>query len=143
MILTRTMIGPPRSVADPSFILRMNLMKACTRKACGVWCAGDAAARIEQLLLGSITSPQEASRLCAVQWANRLFPFHHVAARYICALAAGDVKLEIREEGQTGLQPPKPPPGNPPSLQECFTQCLLLTKLAWAVMDLSGQGKRM
>ena len=76
------------------------------------WCAGDAAARIEQLLLGSITSPQEASRLCAVQWANRLFPFQHVPARYICALAAGDIKLEIREEGQSGLKPPKPQPGN-------------------------------
>ena len=74
-------------------------------------CAGDAAARIEQLLLGSITSPQEASRLCAAQWANRLFPFEHVPARYICALAAGDIKLEIREEGQSGLKPPKPQPG--------------------------------
>ncbi|DBB07277.1 TPA: hypothetical protein ACH3X3_008782 [Trebouxia sp. C0006] len=74
-------------------------------------CSGDAAARIEQLLLGSITSPQEASRLCAVQWANRLFPFQHVPARYICALAAGDIKLEIKEEGQSGLKPPKYQPG--------------------------------
>ena len=72
---------------------------------------GDAAARIEQLLLGSISSPQEASRLCAAQWANRLFPFQHVPARYISTLAAGDVKLEIREEGQSGLNPPKPQPG--------------------------------
>ena len=72
---------------------------------------GDAAARIEQLLLGSISSPQEASRLCAAQWANRLFPFQHVPARYICTLAAGDIKLEIREEGQSGLNPPKPQPG--------------------------------
>ena len=37
--------------------------------------SGDSAERIEQLMLGSIISPQEASRLCAVQWANRLFPF--------------------------------------------------------------------
>lgn len=73
--------------------------------------AGENAARIEQLLLGSITSPQEASRLCAVQWANRLFPFQHVPARYVCALAAGDVKLEIWEEGQAGLKCPKPQPG--------------------------------
>ena len=72
---------------------------------------GDAAARIEQLLIGSITSSQEASRLCAAQWANRLFPFQHVPARYICTLAAGDIKLEIREEGQSGLNPPKPQPG--------------------------------
>jgi len=34
-----------------------------------------------------------------------------VPARYICALAAGDIKLEIREEGQSGLKPPKPQPG--------------------------------
>ncbi|KAL3147888.1 hypothetical protein ABBQ32_002606 [Trebouxia sp. C0010 RCD-2024] len=76
-------------------------------------CSGDAAARIEQLLLGSITSPQEASRLCSAQWANRLFPFQHVPARYICMLATGDAKLEIREEGQGGLNPPKPQPGAP------------------------------
>ena len=73
--------------------------------------ADDSAERVEQLLLGSIISPQEASRLCAVQWANRLFPFSHVPARYICALAAGDVKLEIREEGQSGLKCPKAQPG--------------------------------
>ena len=87
-----------------------DLQRIMARMQC--CCAGDAAARIEQLLLGSITSPQEASRLCAVQWANRLFPFQHVPARYICALAAGDIKLEIREEGQSGLKPPKPQPGN-------------------------------
>jgi proteasome component ECM29 len=90
--------------------MESDLQRVLERMQC--WCAGDAAARIEQLLLGSITSPQEASRLCAVQWANRLFPFQHVPARYICALAAGDIKLEIREEGQSGLKPPKPQPGN-------------------------------
>ena len=55
-----------------------------------------------------MSSGQEAGRLCAVQWANRLFPFQHVPARYICAMAAGDAKLEIREEGQAGLNRPKP-----------------------------------
>lgn len=74
--------------------------------------AGDAAAQIEQLLVGSISSPQEASRLCAAQWANRLFPFKHVPARYICVMAAGDAKLEVREEGQSGLALPKPPTGS-------------------------------
>ena len=92
---------------------------------CLSMCAGEAAARIEQLLLGSITSPQEASRLCAVQWANRLFDFQHVPARYICTLAAGDVKLEIREEGQSGLKPPKPQPG--PCLPVCLSVCLCLS----------------
>lgn len=96
--------------------------------------AGDAGAQIEQLLLGSISSPQEASRLCAVQWANRLFPFSHVPARYICAMAAGDPKLEVREEGQAGLAPPKPQAASTTSkapvvlllvFYECLTHCNL------------------
>ena len=98
--------------------------------------AGDAGAQIEQLLLGSISSPQEASRLCAVQWANRLFPFSHVPARYICAMAAGDPKLEVREEGQAGLAPPKPQAASTTSKAPvvllvlaygCLTHCNLCT----------------
>lgn len=38
---------------------------------------------------------QDTVRLCAVQWANRLYPLKHHAARYICILAAGDTKLEV------------------------------------------------
>lgn len=34
--------------------------------------------------------------MCAVQWANRLFPWDYGPARYICALACGDTKLEVR-----------------------------------------------
>ena len=41
-------------------------------------------------------------RLCAVQWANRLYPLSHVVARYICVLAAGDTKLEVRTLGEGG-----------------------------------------
>ncbi|KAK9810293.1 hypothetical protein WJX72_008148 [[Myrmecia] bisecta] len=77
-------------------------------------CTGEAAAKIEGLLLDSIASPQEASRLCAVQWAVRLFPFDHLPARYICILGAGDHKLEIREGALKGLKPPKDPKGKAP-----------------------------
>ena len=114
-------------------------------RCCMSVCTGEAAARIEQLLLGSITSPQDASRLCAVQWANRLFPFKHVPAKYICTLAAGDAKLEIREEGQSGLKPPKPQPGaclsvrRPPSALAAvvppeFLCCLSMARAVLLVM---------
>lgn len=41
-------------------------------------------AAIERLLLECVSSAKDTVRLCAVQWADRLFPFHHVPARYIC-----------------------------------------------------------
>lgn len=44
--------------------------------------------------------------MCAVQWACRLFPFHHVSARWVCVLAAGDTKHEVREQAAAGLRPP-------------------------------------
>ena len=37
--------------------------------------AGEAAAQVAALLLQSIHSREEAARLCAVQWARRLYPF--------------------------------------------------------------------
>lgn len=43
----------------------------------------------------SSVDPQDAVRLCATQWANKLFPFDHPPARYICVVAAGDAKLEV------------------------------------------------
>ncbi|GAX79566.1 hypothetical protein CEUSTIGMA_g7007.t1 [Chlamydomonas eustigma] len=69
---------------------------------------------LEKLLLSSIEHPKDTVRLCAVQWANRLFPISHEPSRYICVLATGDVKLEVREEGLRGLrlhtsQPLQPP----------------------------------
>jgi hypothetical protein len=70
--------------------------------------AGDAAERVEALVLAGISSGQEAVRLAAAQWAGRLWPFDHVPARYVCALAAGDDKLGVREAGAAGLLPPKP-----------------------------------
>ena len=58
-----------------------------------------------------IGSGQEAVRLAAAEWAVRLFAFGHVPARYVCALAAGDDKLGVREAGAAGLAPPTPSGG--------------------------------
>ena len=71
-----------------------------------VRCAAEAFERIEGLLLHSIASPLEAPRLCAAQWACALYPFGSPVARWICVLAAGDAKLEVREAGARGLRPP-------------------------------------
>lgn len=81
----------------------------CQSQATGaVPAAGDAAHHIELLLLDSIASSLDAARLCAAQWAVRLFPFSHAPARYIACLACGDSKLEIRETGAAGLRLQKP-----------------------------------
>lgn len=61
------------------------------------------------LLLESAASEQEAAKLCAAQWAARLFPLTHVPTRYVCVIAAGDSKLEVREAGSAGLQAPSSP----------------------------------
>lgn len=53
-----------------------------------------------------MASPLDAARLCAAQWAERLFPFSHPPARYLACIACGDAKLEVREAGRAGLQPP-------------------------------------
>ncbi len=70
----------------------------------GCWTAESSVERIEELLLESISSEQQASRLCAVQWAIRLFPFAHLPSRYVCIMGAGDAKLEVREEALAGLK---------------------------------------
>lgn len=41
--------------------------------------------------------------MCAVQWAVKLFPLSHIISRYICVIAAGDLKLEVREAALKGL----------------------------------------
>lgn len=68
--------------------------------------SGQALHELEALLLESVASQQEAAKLCAAQWASRLFPLSHVPSRYVCVIAAGDAKLEVREAGSAGLQSP-------------------------------------
>lgn len=67
---------------------------------------GKAQAELEELLLESLASEQEATKLCAAQWASRLFSTTHVPSRYVCVMAAGDAKLEVREAGSAGLRGP-------------------------------------
>ncbi|KAK3264270.1 hypothetical protein CYMTET_26979, partial [Cymbomonas tetramitiformis] len=70
-------------------------------------CSAEISGKLEALLLEGIKDEANAPvRLSAVQWASRLFPFHHPPARYICALGAGDTKLEVREESVRGLKLP-------------------------------------
>ena len=85
---------------------------ACAYKGCG----GGVAMAIEGLLLSSIDASasggsagngaENSRRLVAAQWARELFPFDHVPARYLCVVAAGDAKADVREEGRAGLRPP-------------------------------------
>ena len=79
-------------------------------------CGGGVAMAIEGLLLSSIDASagggsagggaENSRRLVAAQWARELFAFDHVPARYLCVVAAGDAKADVREEGRAGLRPP-------------------------------------
>ena len=51
--------------------------------------------RIQGLLLHSIASPLDAPRLCAVQWACSLYPFHSPVARCDCIAACTQAKRII------------------------------------------------
>lgn len=75
---------------------------------------------MEALLLKAVSAEEEAARLCAAQWAQRLFAFDHVTARYVCIMAAGDKKLEVREAGLAGLRPPKLQPGMSAPCSACL-----------------------
>ena len=59
--------------------------------------------RLMQLLLDAMTKKDShQARFCAVYWANRLFAFNDVRARYVCLLAVADTKIEVREEAERG-----------------------------------------
>lgn len=44
-------------------------------------------------------------RIAVLDWANRVFPFSDVRARYICCKLVGDVRVEVREAARNGLRP--------------------------------------
>jgi proteasome component ECM29 len=67
------------------------------------------------LLLEAIQNKDaHQARFCSVYWANRLFPFSDVNARYVCLTAVADPKIEVREEAERGLFLPSER-GTPPS----------------------------
>jgi hypothetical protein len=53
--------------------------------------------QLEAVLLENVTSSNDSIRLCAVQWASRLFPFSHPPARYVNTVGPTHL-LEKREE---------------------------------------------
>jgi proteasome component ECM29 len=93
--------------------------RAAVAEASGALCAAYATAsspflkdELLALVSAAAASPSDGVRAAAVRWARGLFPFASAPARYVCILAAGDAKLEVREEGVRGLAAvaPAPPP---------------------------------
>lgn len=73
------------------------IAKACKQAA------SQTLALIEALILDNVSQENPQSRLAAVKVANILFPSDHVKSRYVCLLASGDVRNDIREECNRGL----------------------------------------
>ncbi|KAJ3326394.1 hypothetical protein HDU93_002461, partial [Gonapodya sp. JEL0774] len=65
---------------------------------------------IVNLILDNVLHPEQQARFAAVRYATSLFPFSHAASRYVCLLASGDQKLEVRELARQGLKFPDPTP---------------------------------
>jgi proteasome component ECM29 len=61
--------------------------------------------QIIALLLQMTEKSDTQSRYLAMFYANRLFPFNHVSARYINLLGAADMQRQVSDEGARGLQP--------------------------------------
>ena len=83
-----TVMQRPTTTATPSFLSPF----PASGDDFSRWAAstGEAASRIEALLLESVAAPEDGRRAAAVQWALKLFDFAHVPARYICVLGGGD-----------------------------------------------------
>lgn len=67
---------------------------------------GQSALIVEALLLENIYSQSSRARLSAAHFATAVFPFNHVPSRFVCMIACGDSKEEVREEGKKGLKVP-------------------------------------
>lgn len=62
-------------------------------------------AKLETLLLASVERTEYQARLAAVQYAIKIFPFSHVASRFVCILGVSDDRPEVRDEAKRGLRP--------------------------------------
>jgi hypothetical protein len=58
---------------------------------------------LSTLLLRAVESPEPRSRLSAVDWMKRVFPFCDLPARFACVRLCGDVRTEIRSAALAGL----------------------------------------
>ncbi|KAJ3045279.1 hypothetical protein HDV00_011151 [Rhizophlyctis rosea] len=73
---------------------------------------------LESVLLDNIGKVEHQARYAAIRYNNAIFPFTYPLARYICLLAAGDAKLEVRDEARRGLKFPDAPPAAAKPVEE-------------------------
>ncbi|KAJ1537143.1 hypothetical protein HK096_003471, partial [Nowakowskiella sp. JEL0078] len=62
---------------------------------------------ILKLLLENVEKSAHQARYVSVKYANALFPFSNIEARFISLLASFDQKLEVKEEARRGLHFPR------------------------------------
>ncbi|KAI9491193.1 proteasome stabiliser-domain-containing protein [Zychaea mexicana] len=62
---------------------------------------------VQDIILDSVQKTNSYSRYMALKYANAVYPFSSVFARYVCLLgtSAGVTKLEVKEESMRGLHP--------------------------------------
>lgn len=88
--------------------IRITVQESLSSLATAYKANPDVAKEVESLLFENIKASESEARFCSVLWATRLYPFSHAPSRFICMLGVGDVKLDIREMAQQGLNASKP-----------------------------------
>lgn len=88
--------------------IRVTVQESLSSLATAYKANPDVGKEVEGLLFENIKAPESEARFCSVLWATRLYPFSHAPSRFICMLGVGDVKLDIREMAQQGLNAAKP-----------------------------------
>lgn len=109
----------PKSVSSDVGVLRQFFdalygenrnVRVSVQDALGVmvdaYAGSDIKGEVEEVLLKAIEKPDSACRYVSAKFARGIFPFSHPTARYICLVATGETKLEIREEARLGLKFP-------------------------------------
>lgn len=62
---------------------------------------------LQQIILKAVQKSDSYSRYMALKYANAIYPFSSVFARYVCLLGSSNavVKLDVKEEARRGLVP--------------------------------------
>ncbi|GAN03092.1 proteasome-associated protein ECM29 homolog [Mucor ambiguus] len=62
---------------------------------------------LQQIILKAVQKSDSYSRYMALKYANAIYPFSNVFARYVCLLGSSNsvVKLDVKEEARRGLVP--------------------------------------
>ncbi|KAL5487417.1 hypothetical protein EMCRGX_G020012 [Ephydatia muelleri] len=86
---------------------------------------------MEALLLEKIASASSHARWAAARYASVVFPFSDTLSRYVCIMAVGDSKEDVKEEGRKGLKYPREeegmegsPPTFPSIVHYFYPKCL-------------------